>query len=118
MCSIQQDCSSDNAASENVVLCGASSYEQKYYFNKDFDRLPDEIKKELQIMCVTFTEDAGGVLTVEYDKDGELKLKVHVDDNDYLFDEIESGLQISRLQREKEKLFEQLELFYQLVYGK
>ena len=26
---------------ENVVLCGASAYEQKYYFNKDFDSLPD-----------------------------------------------------------------------------
>ena len=36
---------------ENVVLCGASAYEQKYYFNKDFDSLPDHVKKELQIMC-------------------------------------------------------------------
>ena len=34
---------------ENVVLCGASAYEQKYYFNKDFDSLPDHVKKELQI---------------------------------------------------------------------
>ncbi len=39
---------------ENVVLCGASAYEQKYYFNKDFDSLPDHVKKELQIMCVLF----------------------------------------------------------------
>ena len=42
---------------ENVVLCGASAYEQKYYFNKDFDSLPDHVKKELQIMCVLFTEE-------------------------------------------------------------
>ena len=46
---------------ENIVLCGASSYEQKYYFNQDFKALPDHIKKELQIMCVLFTEDIGGV---------------------------------------------------------
>ena len=46
---------------ENVVLCGASAYEQKYYFNKDFDSLPDHVKKELQIMCVLYTEDVGGV---------------------------------------------------------
>ena len=42
---------------ENVVLCGASAYEQKYYFNKDFDSLPDHVKKELQIMCVLYTAD-------------------------------------------------------------
>ena len=28
---------SDN---EKVVLCGASAYEQKYYFNQDFASLP------------------------------------------------------------------------------
>ena len=36
---------------ENVVLCGASAYEQKYYFNKDFDSLPDHVKKELDHVC-------------------------------------------------------------------
>ena len=50
---------------ENVVLCGASAYEQKYYFNKDFDSLPDHVKKELQIMCVLFTEEIGGIFTLE-----------------------------------------------------
>ena len=29
---------------ENVVLCGASAYEQKYYFNQDFDSLPESVK--------------------------------------------------------------------------
>ena len=57
---------------ENIVLCGASSYEQKYYFNQDFKALPEHIKKELQIMCVLFTEDIGGVLTMEFTPEGEL----------------------------------------------
>ena len=34
---------------ENVVLCGASAYEQKYYFNQDFDSLPETIKQELHM---------------------------------------------------------------------
>ena len=42
---------------EQVVLCGASSYEQKYYFNQKFSALPQNIRQELQIMCVLFTED-------------------------------------------------------------
>ena len=28
---------------DNIVLCGASSYEQKYYFNQDFASLPDAV---------------------------------------------------------------------------
>ena len=44
---------------ENVVLCGASAYEQKYYFNQDFASLPETIKQELQVMCVLYTEDVG-----------------------------------------------------------
>ena len=53
---------------ENVVLCGASSYEQKYYFNQDFDFLPETIKQELHIMCVLYTEEIGGILTLEFDE--------------------------------------------------
>ena len=34
----------DLTKSDSVVLCGASSYVQKYYFNEKFKRLPDEIK--------------------------------------------------------------------------
>ncbi len=91
---------SDGADQETVVLCGASSYEQKYYFNEAFKALPEHIKKELQILCVLFTEDVGGVLTLEFLPDGSLEFKVQADDNDYLFDEIGSGLKIRQYQRE------------------
>ncbi len=100
----------------SVVLCGASSYEQKYYFNQQFKALPDHIKKELQIMCVLFTEDIGGVLTLEFAPDGTLEFKVQADDNDYLFDEIGSGLKIRQYQREKRELLESLELYYRVVF--
>ena len=94
------------------VLCGANSYVQKYYFNDEFAALPIEVKKELQIACVMFTEEVGGVLTMEFSPEGKLLLKCSVDDADYLYDNIESELQIRRLTREKEKLFGQLEQFY------
>ena len=48
---------------DNITLCGASAYEKKFYFNQDFNALPDHVKKELQIMCVLYTEDVGGILT-------------------------------------------------------
>ena len=103
------------ASSGNTVLCGASSYEQKYYFNDRFQALPEEIQKELKILCVLFTEDVGGVLTLEFAPDGELQFKVSVDDGDYLFDEIGSELKIRQYQKEKRELLEALELYYRVT---
>ena len=37
-------------ADGRVVLCGANAYEQKYYFNEKFSKLPEPIKEELHIM--------------------------------------------------------------------
>ena len=61
---------------DKVVLCGANSYEQKYYFNEEFQSLPQSVKDELRIMCVLFTEDVGGILTMEYDEKGTLDFQV------------------------------------------
>ena len=71
---------------DKVVLCGASAYEQKYYFNEDFRALPQSIQDELQIMCVMYTEEIGGILTLEFDEDGELQFKVEALDADAMFD--------------------------------
>ena len=101
---------------ETVVLCGANSYLQKYYFNPDFDSLPQEVKQELQIMCVLYTEDVGGILTLEFEEDGSLEFKVTSEEGDYLFDEIGSVLKIRELQKTKQELFESLELFFRVFY--
>lgn len=101
---------------ENVVLCASSAYEQKYYLNEDFKSLPESIKEELKIMCVLFTEDVGGVLTLEFDEEGSLLFQVSSDEEDMLFDEIGSVLKIKELQRNKEELLEALELFYRVFF--
>lgn len=44
---------------EKIVLCGANSYEKRFYLNPDFDALPESVKDELKIMCVLYTEDVG-----------------------------------------------------------
>lgn len=100
----------------NVVLCGANSYEQKYYFNEQFSNLPEGIRQELQIMCVLYTEDVGGILTLEFEEDGSLEFKVTADESDYLFDEIGSVLKIKQYQMEKRELLEALEMYYRVFY--
>ena len=47
---------------EEIVLCGASAYNQKFYINENFKNLPDEIKNQLKVMCVLFCADIGGIL--------------------------------------------------------
>ena len=101
---------------EENVLCAASSYQQKYYFNPRFDKIPDRVKKELQVLCVSFTEEAGGILVMEFSEDGDLMIRVQADDNDYLFDEIESGIRIGRMQHDNEELFMQLEACYKVMF--
>lgn len=100
----------------NVVLCGASAYDEKYYLNPDFERLPESVKEELQIMCVLYTSQVGGILSLEYDEEGNLFLNVNYHEEDLLFDEIGSVLKIKELQREKQELLEALELYYKTFF--
>ena len=87
--------------SDKIVLCGASAYEQKYYFNQDFDALPQQVKDELQILCVMYTEEIGGVFTMEFDEDGNLQFKTEALEADAMYDDIGSVLRIKKLQEEK-----------------
>ena len=82
---------------DKVVLCGANSYEEKYYLNPDFDRLPDHVKDELKIMCV-------------------LCFEVTSEDFDPTFDDIGSHLKIKQIQREKQDLLEALQLYYRVFF--
>ena len=45
-----------------VVLCGANAYEQKYYFNKDFDKIPLEFGTEYAPEDYLYDEISAGLL--------------------------------------------------------
>ena len=83
---------------EPIALCGCSAYTKKYFFNEDFEMLPQSVKDELKVMCVLFTEDVGGVLMLTFDEDGSLDLVVDSNEDDILYDEIGSALKIKELQ--------------------
>lgn len=101
---------------DKIVLCGANSYEQKYYLNPDFHSLPEQIQQELQIMCVLYVEDVGGILTLVFEEDGTLCFEVVSEENDFMFDEIGSQLKIKELQNTKRELLQSLELFYKIFF--
>lgn len=99
---------------KRVVLCGASAYQQKYYFNKLFDKMPESIKEELHIICVLFTEEVGGIFTMVFEEDGTLSLETSAEEDDIYYDEISSGLLIGEIRRKRQELLESLHLYYRI----
>ena len=104
-----------NMAENRVVLCGANAYEQKYYFNEQFNAIPQSIKDELRIICVLFTEEVGGIFTLVFDEDGTLNMETTVEEYDIYYDEIGSGLLIGKIRQTKQDLFESLSMYYRVV---
>ena len=100
--------------SGNTVLCGANAYEMKYYFNEQFQNLPESIKEELHILCVLFTEEVGGIFTIAFEKDGNVVLETDAEEDDIYYDEISSGLMVAEVRRRRQELFEALNLHYKV----
>ncbi|WP_292221191.1 DUF6145 family protein [Butyrivibrio sp.] len=104
----------EKVAGKRVVLCGANAYEQKYYFNPIFRQIPESIKKELNIISVLFTQEAGGIFTIVYEEDGSISIETNADEEDITYDEITAGLLVSEVRRKRQDLFEALGLYYRI----
>lgn len=101
---------------ENVILCAANSYIKKYYLNDSFEGLPQGIKDELKVICVLYTEEIGGILTLEFDDEGILYLNVSHNDGDLLYDDIGSILKIKQIREKEKELLESLETYYRVFF--
>ena len=97
------------------VLCGANYYEQKFYLNPAYEVLPQSVKDELKIMCVLFVQEVSGIIVLEFNEEGSLRIVVTSRDDDIYFDDIGSELKVRRMQKEHEELFRQLEEYYNAV---
>ncbi len=101
---------------DKIVLCGSSSYTKKFYLNPDFGSLPQDIRQELQILCVLFTEEVGGIFELAFSEDGELLLETSAGEEDLLYDEIGGALKIKQMRREQKELFESLETYFRVFF--
>ena len=101
---------------KELVLCASSAYNRKFYLNKQFANLPESIKEELQIVCVMYTEDVGGIFQMVFTEEGELLLKTECEEGDFFYDEIGSVLKIKQMQNERRELLEALEMYYRVFF--
>ena len=104
----------DRMADGRIVLCGSNAYDKKYYFNPLFDSVPESVKEELHIICVLFTEEAGGVFLIVFEPDGSISMETEAAEEDILYDDITAGLLVSEIRRHRQTLFEELQLFYRV----
>ncbi len=105
----------DGMDGDLYVLCGANSYDKKYYYNKRFEKIPESIQKDLHIICVLFTEEVGGIFTIEFDEDGEIILINRHDESDIVYDEVSAGLMIGQIRKNRAELFESLKAYYRVL---
>lgn len=107
-------CEKSENKADKTVLCGANAYEKKYYFNAAFQGIPDSIQEELHIICVLFTQEAGGIFTIAFEPDGSVVMETEAAPDDFLYDEIGSGLLVNEIRRRRQELFESLNLYYRV----
>lgn len=101
---------------DKVVLAVSNTYEKSYYFNDEFDQLPQQVQDEIKILCVKHVAEVGGILALSFDDEGTLEIEAIADEDDILYDEIGSHLKIKQIQIEHRDLFEALEAFFKVFY--
>ena len=99
-----------------IVICGANSYEKKYYFNRKFENLPSHIKEELHIICVLFTEEAGGVFTISFTPFGHIEFDTRHEEGDLLYDEISARLLIKEIRMRKQEMLDALSIYFRVTF--
>ena len=110
---------SEASAIENkyrIVICGANAYDKKYYFNKKFDRLPENIKEELHIICVLFTEECGGVFTISFTPFGHVEFDTQHEEGDLFYDEISARLLIKKKKKKKSEMIDALSIYFRVTF--
>ncbi len=86
---------------EKIVLCGANFISRNIILIHSSRHCRRISVRNCRLCVYYLRRDVGGILTLEFDKDGNLEFQVSAEEGDYLFDEIGSGLKIRQYQLEK-----------------
>ena len=97
-----------------MVLCAANKYEMKYFFNKNFERIPKSIQDELHIISVLFVQEVGGIFKIVFEEDGDITMETESAGDDFLYDDISAGLMVAEIKRTRQEMFESLRMFYKV----
>lgn len=95
------------------ILCAANSSNMLFYFNEDkYGILPEDVKKELKIICVLYCADVGGMITLSFSDEHRLLISTIEP-----IDEIGAELKIKQMREQNAELFSMLEEFSRKFFG-
>lgn len=101
-----------------IPIIVSNSYIKKYYIDERLTSLPKEIRDNLKIAFVKFTEEVGGVLQVVFDNENyEIFLTIDKSDDDIVFDEIDAKYKLSKIEKENEKVFDDIATFCKFKFN-
>ena len=102
------------AGEDSTTRDGFAADGQREHINWTFDGLPENVKEELHILCVLFTEEVGGIFTIVFTPEGDVEMETQAEEGDLLYDEISCGLMIKEIRRKKQDLFQSLSAYYKI----
>ncbi len=101
---------------ERKILAAANAEKQKYFLEPEFRKLPEGIQEEVRVICVLLAQKLNCTFLMGFDETGGLYFETVRREDDFDFDEIGAGLEISALRREKKELLRALELWYAVYF--
>lgn len=99
---------------QKEILAVASYEKKKYFIEPKFEALPEEIQKELKILCVLTAEKLHCNFLVGFQKEGDIYFQITEKEID--FDDIGAELEIKKIQSEKKEFLKALKLWYVLYF--
>lgn len=99
---------------EKHILISVSPYVQKYYFNEEFQDLPNEIKETLRAKLGIIAEKTNAIISLGFYENGEIFIEERHDDLTF-YDEIGTALRIKKFQSEEVELLRSIKMWY-IIY--
>lgn len=97
---------------EKRILAAASFEQQKFFFEPEFKEMPENIKQEVKILCVTTAQKLSCTFSIGFYDDSEVFFEI-IKPEDYIdFDDIGAELEIKELQRKEKEFIKSLSLWH------
>ncbi len=101
---------------QGKILAVANFEQQKYFFEPEFLGLPEMVRKEIQVVCVSFAQKLGCTFLMGFHEDGEIYFESVQAEEDLNFDEIGAELEIKKILRERKELLKMLRVWYRIYF--
>lgn len=98
------------------ILAAASYEKQKYFIEPAFQALPEEIQKEMKILCVLTAQKLCCTFLIGFEQNGDIYFETVQEKQNFDFDEIGAELEIKKIQSEHQELLKALKLWYVVFF--